>query len=830
MNSLLTKYGNTIHYSKNHTSGMLIDSDNISKWGVINIKRAKILYQLNKSGINELQSSISQLSSSSSMAMPVLPSRNSILPKIHGSEMTYTVSQNPTETPKVWQQRKKLNEVRVRMLRALMKIGSLHEDIVKRVLYRLDEREKNSFPAANDQLTSSLNSDGYIDDRLLMMAKNVVSNKSEGGNNKGSYMKTVVLCMGLVGSGKSSTIYNILGLGRDNTHGTAVVGKEEFTSTSKTISFVERELYDVKWTFIDTPGMYASRSYKVTNQILLKKIKAVINRQNPDNYVYFDRLDYACRDKADFDVFKSISNVLGNRIFRNFIIALTHAGSSPPDGIKGPIGYENFIQQRQSMIQQSLRLAVPETTQGGNPTFCLVENLTHKECRSGNPPTLLQQRDFFLLPTGSCWLADILTLLVSYGSLKQGDIALRTLANKNKENSQRFLAGVFGQPKNPPLPYLLMQLMNHHTTRKVPDDERGIFSLRQIEEMEDGSLDKRKATVDRKELKMRKMEENRSSQIASNFFVMAPEPPLPLSFEHREIDLHRYRYLENRAGWLTRPQINHQANELEDEIEGVIAERSIMLRPMGECIGGLPCHCYAIMSKGKNSGSFHGEVELTAGMDFLPTYNHRLETTTLTVNFQTLTIAPTGESDMLYILRGETHTKTTFPPRQNYVIGILVSRMSQVGIQLEGPWAFGGKVEYRVRPSDGLKVVIGFGKGLTHFSQKMSTPHSNQEAKALRLEVKKKIKKSQAFTSQTFLGWFENTRIVQFTVAHQLNLTQETHCTTKFQYTNKGDTNCTFGTKITSHDKPELAVALSLPFLNYIITAYNKLFLPSNDK
>merc|ERR1712054_322754 len=121
-----------------------------------------------------------------------------------------------------------------------------------------------------------------------MMAKNVVSNKSEGGNNKESYMKTVVLCMGLVGSGKSSTIYNILGLGRDNTYGTVVVGKEESTSTSKTISFVERELYDVKWTFIDTPGMYASRSYKATNQILLKKIKAVINRQNPDNYVYFD--------------------------------------------------------------------------------------------------------------------------------------------------------------------------------------------------------------------------------------------------------------------------------------------------------------------------------------------------------------------------------------------------------------------------------------------------------------------------------------------------------------------------------------------------------------
>jgi hypothetical protein len=105
------------------------------------------------------------------MAMPVLPSRNSILPKTHGSEMTYTVSQNPIETLKVWQQRKKLNEVRVRMLRVLIKIGSLHEDIVKQVLYRLDEREKNSFPAANDQLTSSLNSDGHIDDRLLMMAK-----------------------------------------------------------------------------------------------------------------------------------------------------------------------------------------------------------------------------------------------------------------------------------------------------------------------------------------------------------------------------------------------------------------------------------------------------------------------------------------------------------------------------------------------------------------------------------------------------------------------------------------------------------------------------------
>merc|ERR1712224_144932 len=115
-----------------------------------------------------------------------------------------------------------------------------------------------------------------------------------------------------MGSGKSSTIHSILGSGCN-------IHQDEST---KKIRCIDGEAHGIKWTFIDTPGMHNALCKKSSNELLLRKIKAVTRKRNPDNCAYFERLDHASRGKADFGVFKSISDILGNGFFLNSLALL----------------------------------------------------------------------------------------------------------------------------------------------------------------------------------------------------------------------------------------------------------------------------------------------------------------------------------------------------------------------------------------------------------------------------------------------------------------------------------------------------------------------------
>merc|ERR1711959_311964 len=160
-----------------------------------------------------------------------------------------------------------------------------------------------------------------------------------------------------------------------------------------------------------------------------------------------------------------------------------------------------------------------------------------------------------MLPNESSWLSDLLTMFVAYSVLKEGDTILRPSTKKNlSQHEVLAMLGIGTQPKMPQLPSLLQQLMSPHATRKAPDDERGIRSEKEIAKMKANELEKKKAVMERKNYIRQKAEEARLSTNGLNALVAAPDPQLPLSFDNLEIDLHRYRYMEDQTRWMMRPQ------------------------------------------------------------------------------------------------------------------------------------------------------------------------------------------------------------------------------------------------------------------------------------
>jgi hypothetical protein len=64
----------------------------------------------------------------------------------------------------------------------------------------------------------------------------------------------------------------------------------------------------------------------------MNKVAKVHKKLKPDVVFYFDRLDNQGREFQDMAVINSITEALGEEIWYNAIVVLTHAAVAPPDG------------------------------------------------------------------------------------------------------------------------------------------------------------------------------------------------------------------------------------------------------------------------------------------------------------------------------------------------------------------------------------------------------------------------------------------------------------------------------------------------------------------
>lgn len=564
----------------------------------------------------------------------------------------------------------------------------------------------------------------------------------------------------------------------------------------------------MKYTFIDTPPLYTALCKKTSNEHLLKKLKSVSAKFKPDNFIYFDRLDDHCGEEADLGLIRSIYNVLGNRFFIHIFVIFTHACSLPPRG-RNPytqIGYENHVEHRSDMIRSVISSVI-----GKRISFfiCPVEN--HQRCRRDNNGQIL-------LPNGVPWVRNLLTLIIGCKTIKDGDSVLR--AKKTKNISQEQALGMLMK-----LTPDLRQVIASHDVQKAPEDERGILSDKQIDQMEIGPA-KKEATLRRRALLRSKIEEKRSD-VNSSRMSSRWEWKLPPTFAPFEIVPHRYRYLDQYRpkqtqndpiwyGILVRPQIaepNGEDGESwmdgEPYFTGVSFFRKLMLRPMGKLIGGLPTH-FRVSARTYKERYLQGDLEFTNGMDFLSVPTNKIKLLDSTTNFS---FRRQYQNDFIYGLRNEIRTKTTLRPRDKIIIGLQFSRLCHGLFSTEGSCTYGLKVEYRAKMGAESTLTVSLGTCrpcLRSGSVVGGSRASKTSCQGVLVELKKTL---------STINLYYDSNIHYITMEHLLKVTQLTSCqfSVGYQYGQIG-----LGMRLVSHDHPEFAATLLVPVLGSLLAHFRQ--------
>ncbi|KAK8602044.1 hypothetical protein V6N13_058294 [Hibiscus sabdariffa] len=345
-------------------------------------------------------------------------------------------SNNLSEEDKI--KLEKLQLIRVKFLRLVQRLRLSTEDsIAAQVLYRL--------ALVAGRQTSELFS-------IDSAKKKALELETEGKDDLSFSLNILVL--GKIGVGKSSTINSIFGEVK-----TSIDAFEPATAVVKEITGI---IDGVKLRIIDTPGLRSSAMEQGANRKVLASIQQFIKKCPPDVVVYVDRLDTQTRDLNDLPLLRSITNSLGSSIWKNALIALTHAASAPPEGPSGsPLSYEVFVAQRSHVVQQSVAQAVGDLRMM-NPSLmnpvCLVEN--HPSCRKNRDGQKV-------LPNGQTWRPQLLLLCYSIKVLSEAN----SLSKPQDPFDHRKLFGF--RVRSPPLPYLLSWLLQSRSHPKLSTDQGG---------------------------------------------------------------------------------------------------------------------------------------------------------------------------------------------------------------------------------------------------------------------------------------------------------------------------------------------------------------------
>ncbi|XP_039002475.1 translocase of chloroplast 159, chloroplastic-like [Hibiscus syriacus] len=345
-------------------------------------------------------------------------------------------SSNLSEEEKI--KLEKLQLIRVKFLRLVQRLRLSTEDsIAAQVLYRL--------ALVAGRQTSELFSVDSAKRKALEL-------ETEGKDDLSFSLNVLVL--GKIGVGKSATINSIFGEVK-----TSIDAFEPATAVVKEIKGM---VDGVKLRIIDTPGLRSSAMEQGANRKILASIQQFIKKCLPDIVVYVDRLDSQTRDLNDLPLLRSITNSLGSSIWKNALIALTHAASAPPDGPSGsPLSYEVFVSQRSHVVQQSVAQAVGDLRMM-NPSLmnpvCLVEN--HPSCRKNRDGQKV-------LPNGQTWRPQLLLLCYSIKVLSEAN----SLTKPQDPFDHRKLFGF--RVRSPPLPYLLSWLLQCRSHPKLSTDQGG---------------------------------------------------------------------------------------------------------------------------------------------------------------------------------------------------------------------------------------------------------------------------------------------------------------------------------------------------------------------
>ncbi|XP_048136135.1 uncharacterized protein LOC115726324 isoform X3 [Rhodamnia argentea] len=156
------------------------------------------------------------------------------------------------------------------------------------------------------------------------------------------------------------------------------------------------------------PYVYGGQNFLVDLDILGDLLKASSCTESEENPSKEEK-----KRLEDLHLLKSITNSLGSIIWRNAMIALTYASSTPLDGPTGlPFSYEDLVAQRSSVIRQCISLAIGDTHEMNPclmpPVFLIENHLSEKN-----------ELGCAVLPNGQCWRTELLILSYSLKILSE---------------------------------------------------------------------------------------------------------------------------------------------------------------------------------------------------------------------------------------------------------------------------------------------------------------------------------------------------------------------------------------------------------------------------
>ena len=536
-----------------------------------------------------------------------------------------------------------LQMLRIKLLRLASRLEqSPRNTVVAQVIYRLElaEQLKAGKGAQKDPSNSSF-------DRAVALAEQA---EKDGSDTDLDFTCTILL-LGKSGVGKSAVINSLLG------EGSAPSGTSDADSTKK-VQLVEKKIHGMTLRLIDTPGLQASASDIRYNSSIMNDAKKFTKTHKPDIVLYFDRLDIPSRsDAADLPLLKQITNTFGQAIWFNAIVVLTHAAAAPPDGANGqPISYEMYVAQRSHIVQQTIRQAAGDMRLM-NPV-ALAEN--HPLCRTNRAGERV-------LPNGQVWKPQLLLLCFASKILTEANALLNLQADQKAAQASR--AGMMGQQKVPPLPFLLSSLITTRKPRRLVE-----YADDDFEDLENEIISGEPSPYD---IPADQMEPLPTPKQVS---IPAPDPQLPPSFDG-DSSAHHYRQLESNQQWSCRPIVDAHGWDHETGVEGFSVEHQFVLKDQ------VPGVVQAQISKDKKDSNFGFEGEMS-----IPHARNLISTTG--VDIQTV------GKDLVYTARGETRWKFCAVDK---IIGGLSA--SLVG----GVVALGTKIENRFKARPGMKVVVSTG-------------------------------------------------------------------------------------------------------------------------
>ena len=591
----------------------------------------------------------------------------------------------------------KLKEISIKFLRLVHRLGFTPEEyIVAQVLHRLKLM-------AGKQTGQILSMDAAKESAWQIEA--------EGKDDLNCSLNILVL--GKAGVGKSATINSILGEMKTSI-GAYGPGT---TAVTEIVGMVD----GVKLRFFDTPGLKSSALEQSFNRNVLSMVKKLMKKSPPDIVLYVDRLDALTRDLNDLPLLRSISDGLGPSIWRNAIVALTHAACAPPDGPSGfQLSYDVFVAQRTHVVQQTIGQAIGDLRLMNpilmNPV-ALVEN--HPSCRKNRDGEKV-------LPNGQSWRPSLLLTCHSMTALAEAG----SLSKVQESFDPRKLFGF--RVRSPPLPYLLSWLLQSRTHPKLTADQGGIDngdSDIELADLSDSDLDEDEDEYDqllpfkplkksqvaklsteqrnayfeeydyrvkllqkkqwKEELKrLRDMKEKGKTDVNDHGYmeeddqengtpasvpVPLPDMALPPSFDS-DNPAYRYRFLEPTSQLLTRPVLDTHSWDHDCGYDGVNLEHSLAI------VNKFPAVVAVQINKDKKDFSIHLDSSIAA--------KHG-ENVSSMAGFDIQNIG----KQLAYILRGETKFKNF--KRNKTAAGVSVTFLGEnvsTGLKVEDQLALGKRL------------------------------------------------------------------------------------------------------------------------------------------